>query len=62
VAGGALPMSAGSSFQGRKKPNGSACHRRTMAGLQGEAKHATKARNSECAPAPPATSLKVTAP
>ena len=32
VAGGALPMSAGTSFQGRRKPNGSACHRRIMAG------------------------------
>jgi hypothetical protein len=32
VAGGALPMSAGSSFHGRRKPNGSACQRRTMAG------------------------------
>ena len=29
VAGGALPMSAGTSFQGRRKPNGSAFHRRT---------------------------------
>jgi hypothetical protein len=27
VAGGALPMSAGTSFHGRRKPNGSACHR-----------------------------------
>jgi bifunctional non-homologous end joining protein LigD len=34
VAGGALPMSAGSSFHGRRKPNGSACQRRTMAGVQ----------------------------
>ena len=36
VAGGALPMSAGSSFHGRRKPNGSACQRRTMAGVQDE--------------------------
>jgi hypothetical protein len=28
VVGGALPMSAGSSFHGRRKPNGSACQRR----------------------------------
>jgi hypothetical protein len=34
VAGGALPESAGSSFHGRRKPNGSACQRRTMAGAQ----------------------------
>jgi hypothetical protein len=40
VAGGALPMSAGNSFHGRRKPNGSACQRRTMAGVQEEAKHA----------------------
>jgi hypothetical protein len=33
VAGGALPMSAGTSFHGRRKPNGSACHRRTMAAV-----------------------------
>jgi hypothetical protein len=32
VEGGALPMSAGTSFHGRRKPNGSACHRRIMAG------------------------------
>jgi hypothetical protein len=43
VAGGALPMSAGSSFHGRRKPNGSACQRRTMAGVQDEAKHAINA-------------------
>src|SRR4029453_8694193 len=43
VAGGALPMSAGTSPHGRRKPNGSACHRRTMAGVQEEAKHAIKA-------------------
>ena len=43
VAGGALPMSAGTSFHGRRKPNGSACHRRTMAGVQDEAKHAMSA-------------------
>jgi LUD domain len=35
VAGGALPMSAGTSFHGRRKPNGSACQRRTMAGGPG---------------------------
>jgi hypothetical protein len=29
-------MSAGTSFQGRRKPNGSACHRRIMAGVQDE--------------------------
>ena len=40
VAGGALPKSAGTSFHGRRKPNGSACQRRTMAGVQEEAKHA----------------------
>ena len=40
VAGGGLPMSAGSSFHGRRQPNGSACQRRTMAGVQegGEAR------------------------
>ena len=43
VGGGALPMSAGPSFHGRRKPKGSACHRRTMAGVQDEAKHATSA-------------------
>jgi hypothetical protein len=43
VAGGALPKSAGSSFHGRRKPNGSACQRRTMAGVQDEAKHAIRA-------------------
>jgi hypothetical protein len=43
VAGGALPMSAGTSFHGRKKPNGSACHRRIMAGVQDAAKHAIRA-------------------
>jgi hypothetical protein len=31
VAGGALPMSAGTSPHGRRKPNGSACQRRTIA-------------------------------
>ena len=30
VVGGALPRSAGTSFHGRRKPNGSACQRRTM--------------------------------
>jgi hypothetical protein len=44
VAGGALLMSAGTSFHGRRrKPNGSACQRRTMAGVQDEAKHAISA-------------------
>ena len=43
VAGGALPVSAGTSFQGRRKPNGSACQRRTVAGVQEEAKHAMSA-------------------
>jgi hypothetical protein len=43
VVVGALPMSAGSSFHGRRKPNGSACQRRTMAGVQEEAKHAISA-------------------
>jgi hypothetical protein len=43
VAGGALPKSAGTSFHGRRKPNGSACQRRTMAGVQEEAKHAIRA-------------------
>jgi hypothetical protein len=43
VAGGALLMSAGSSFHGRRKPKGSACQRRTMAGVQDEAKHAISA-------------------
>jgi hypothetical protein len=43
VAGGALPMSAGSSFHGRRKPNGSAFHRRIMAGVQDAAKHAISA-------------------
>jgi hypothetical protein len=36
-------MRAGSSFHGRRKPNGSACHRRTIAGVQDEAKHAMSA-------------------
>jgi hypothetical protein len=45
VAGGALPMSAGTSFHGRRKPNGSACQRRTMAGVQEEAKQAMVALN-----------------
>jgi hypothetical protein len=46
VAGGALPMSAGSSFHGRRKPNGSACHRRTMAGVQDAAKQAMSAMSA----------------
>jgi hypothetical protein len=40
MAGGALPMSASTSFHGRRKPKGSACHRRIMAGVQDAAKHA----------------------
>jgi hypothetical protein len=36
-------MSAGTSFHGRRKPNGSACQRRTMAGVQDAAKHAMSA-------------------
>jgi hypothetical protein len=36
-------MSAGTSPQGRRKPNGSACHRRIMAVVQDEAKHAIRA-------------------
>ena len=43
VAGGALAMSAGTSFQGRRKPNGSAFHRRIMAGVQHAAKQAMSA-------------------
>jgi hypothetical protein len=43
VAGGGLPMSAGASPHGRRKPNGSACQRRTMAGVQEEAKQAMSA-------------------
>jgi hypothetical protein len=43
VAGGALPMSAGTSFPGRRNPNGSAFHRRIMAGVQDAAKHAIRA-------------------
>ena len=43
VEGGALPKSAGTSFHGRRKPNGSACQRRTMAGVQDETKHAMSA-------------------
>jgi hypothetical protein len=43
VEGDALPKSAGSSLHGRRKPNGSACQRRTMAGVQDEAKHAISA-------------------
>ena len=43
VVGGALPMRAGSSPHGRRKPKGSACQRRTMAEVQDEAKHAISA-------------------
>ena len=34
VVRGALPMSAGTSFHGRRKPNGSACQRRTIAAVR----------------------------
>ena len=43
VAGGALPMSAGTSFQGRRKPKGSACHRRTMWPVQQAPQHRIRA-------------------
>ena len=43
MAGGALPKSAGTSFQGRRNPNLSACKRRTMAAVQEEANHAIRA-------------------
>jgi hypothetical protein len=43
VEGGALPKSAGTSPHGRRKPNGSACQRRTIAGVQAAAKHAIRA-------------------
>src|SRR5262245_64580852 len=43
VAGGALPMSARTSFHGRRKPNGSAFHRRVMAAVQDAAKRAISA-------------------
>jgi hypothetical protein len=43
VTGGALSMSAGTSFDGRKKPNGSAFQRRIIAGVQQEATHAISA-------------------
>jgi hypothetical protein len=43
MTGGALPMSAGTSFYGRRKPNGSACQRRTKAGIHDAAKHAMSA-------------------
>jgi hypothetical protein len=36
VEGDALTMSAGTPFHGRRKPHGSACQRRTMAGVQDE--------------------------
>jgi hypothetical protein len=48
VAGGTLPMSAGSSFHRRRNPNGSAFHRRIMAGVQDATKHAISA--TCCAP------------
>jgi hypothetical protein len=38
VAGGALPMSAGTSFHGRRKPNGSAFHRHGRGPGRGEAR------------------------
>jgi hypothetical protein len=37
------PMSAGTSFRRRRKPNESAFHRRIMAGVQDAAKHAISA-------------------
>jgi hypothetical protein len=43
VEDGALPNSAGTSPHGRRKPNGSAFHRRIMAAVQEEAKHAISA-------------------
>jgi hypothetical protein len=43
VAGGALPKSAGTSFHGRRKPNGSACHRRTMWPVQQAPQHRIRA-------------------
>jgi hypothetical protein len=43
VAGGALPMRAGTSPNGRRKPNGSACQHRTMPGVHDAAKHAMSA-------------------
>jgi hypothetical protein len=43
VEGGALAMSPGATFNERRKPNGSACQHRTMAGVQEEAKHAISA-------------------
>ena len=43
VAGGALPMSAGTSFQGRRKPKGSACQRRTMWPVQQAPQHRIRA-------------------
>ena len=43
VAGGALAMSAGTSFQGRRKPKGSACQRRTMWPVQQAPQHRIRA-------------------
>ena len=43
VEGGALPMSAGTSFHGRRKPNGPAFHCGTMAGVHHEAERAIRA-------------------
>ena len=43
VAGGALAMSAGTSFQGRRKPKGSACHRWTMWPVQQAPQHRVRA-------------------
>jgi hypothetical protein len=46
VEGGALPMSTGSSFHGRRNPNGSACQRRTMAGVEDETKQGISATSA----------------
>ncbi len=50
VAGGALPMSAGTSFHGRRKSKGSACHRRTMWPVQQAPQHRIRAmsRSKSC--------------
>ena len=53
VTGGALPMSAGTSFHGRRKPNGSACQRRTMWPVGVEVALRREARLAERAPAQP---------
>jgi hypothetical protein len=48
VAGGTLAVNAGSSPHRRRKPNGSACQRRTMAEVHDEAKHAIRAMSPSC--------------